>query len=133
MDLPGKLIAVIGDEDTVTGFILAGTGHRTTAGENFLVVKSDTDVDVIEKAFDELTTRPDIGILLLNQHVANSIRHKLRDYAQTIPTILEIPSKVGKVHIVCLSHFIDPTLYLLHTLSFHSHRIQDLTHPFLDE
>ena len=25
----GKLIAIIGDEDTVTGFVLAGVGHRT--------------------------------------------------------------------------------------------------------
>lgn len=35
----GKLIGVIGDEDTVTGFLLAGVGHRTTEGANFLVVK----------------------------------------------------------------------------------------------
>lgn len=34
-----KLIGVIGDEDTVTGFILAGVGHRTAEGTNFLVVK----------------------------------------------------------------------------------------------
>jgi len=94
MDIPGKLIAVIGDEDTVTGFVLAGVGHRTAGtGENFLVVKGDTEIEQIEKAFDTLTTRPDVGILLINQHVANMIRHKLRDYTATIPTILEIPSK----------------------------------------
>jgi len=93
MELPGKLIGVMGDEDTVTGFILAGVGHRTAAGENFLVVKADTEQDVIEKTFDKLTTRPDVGILLINQHVANLIRHKLRDYTASIPTILEIPSK----------------------------------------
>lgn len=34
-----KLVGVIGDEDTVTGFILAGVGHRTAEGTNFLVVK----------------------------------------------------------------------------------------------
>ena len=39
MDESGKLIAVIGDEDTVTGFVLAGVGHRTVEGCNFLVVK----------------------------------------------------------------------------------------------
>ena len=33
------LVAVIGDEDTVTGFLLAGVGERNTKGEcNFLVV-----------------------------------------------------------------------------------------------
>lgn len=93
MELPGKLIGVIGDEDTVTGFVLAGVGHRTASGENFLIVRKDTDVEEIERAFDSLTQRSDVGIVLLNQHVANLIRHKLRDYAQTIPTILEIPSK----------------------------------------
>jgi V-type H+-transporting ATPase subunit F len=39
LDAAGKLIAVIGDEDTVTGFLLAGIGHRTTESTNFLVVK----------------------------------------------------------------------------------------------
>ena len=38
-DDSGKLIAVIGDEDTVTGFVLAGVGHRNVQGSNFLVVK----------------------------------------------------------------------------------------------
>lgn len=34
-----SLISVIGDEDTVTGFLLAGIGERNTKGEtNFLVV-----------------------------------------------------------------------------------------------
>ena len=33
------LVAVIGDEDTVTGFLLAGIGERNSKGEtNFLVV-----------------------------------------------------------------------------------------------
>jgi V-type H+-transporting ATPase subunit F len=35
----GKLVGVIGDEDTVTGFLLAGVGHRTVDGQNFLIVK----------------------------------------------------------------------------------------------
>lgn len=40
MEENNKLIAVIGDEDTVCGFVLAGCGHRTAGGANFLVVKS---------------------------------------------------------------------------------------------
>ena len=39
-DQSGKLVAVIGDEDTVTGFLLAGVGHRNSEDSNFLVVKS---------------------------------------------------------------------------------------------
>ena len=38
-----SLIAVIGDEDTVTGFLLAGIGERNLKGqENFLIVDSNT-------------------------------------------------------------------------------------------
>lgn len=33
------LVAVIGDEDTVTGFLLAGVGERNSKGEaNFFIV-----------------------------------------------------------------------------------------------
>mmetsp|Transcript_25956 Transcript_25956/g.35747 ORF Transcript_25956/g.35747 Transcript_25956/m.35747 type:complete len:117 (-) Transcript_25956:1303-1653(-) len=93
MDESGKLIAVIGDEDTVTGFILAGIGHRNAEGQNFLVVKPETEKSVIEEFFKRLTQRSDIGIILINQHVANDIRHILRDYNKVVPTVLEIPSK----------------------------------------
>jgi len=48
----GKLIAVIGDEDTCTGFLLGGIGeldrHRKP---NFLVVDKNTSVSDIEEAF----------------------------------------------------------------------------------
>ena len=89
----GKLVAVIGDEDTVTGFLLAGVGHRNAEGANFLIVKQDTELQQIEEAFQKLTDRNDIGIILINQHIANNIRHVLKDYNATIPTVLEIPSK----------------------------------------
>jgi V-type H+-transporting ATPase subunit F len=89
----GKLVAVIGDEDTVTGFLLAGIGHRNAEGANFLIVKQDTQLQQVEEAFHKLTERDDVGIILINQHVANDIRHVLKDYHQTIPTVLEIPSK----------------------------------------
>ena len=89
----GKLVAVIGDEDTVTGFLLAGVGHRTAEGANFLIVKQDTQLQQVEEAFTKLSGRNDIGIILINQHIANDIRHVLKDYNQTIPTVLEIPSK----------------------------------------
>uniref|UniRef100_A0A8C0G455 ATPase H+ transporting V1 subunit F n=1 Tax=Chelonoidis abingdonii TaxID=106734 RepID=A0A8C0G455_CHEAB len=48
----GKLIAVLGDEDTVTGFLLGGVGelnkHRKP---NFLVVEKDTSLTEIEETF----------------------------------------------------------------------------------
>ncbi|NWR01110.1 VATF ATPase, partial [Paradoxornis webbianus] len=48
----GKLIAVMGDEDTVTGFLLGGIGeldkHRRP---NFLVVEKETSLAEIEETF----------------------------------------------------------------------------------
>lgn len=84
---------MIGDEDTVTGFLLAGVGHRNAHGANFLVVKHDTKISQVEETFQSFSSRDDIGIILINQHVANNIRHVLKDYNATIPTVLEIPSK----------------------------------------
>lgn len=72
---------------------MAGVGHRTAEGSNFLIVKQDTKLQQVEEAFKNLSTRDDIGIILINQHVANDIRHVLKDYNATIPTVLEIPSK----------------------------------------
>ncbi len=80
-------------QDTVIGFLLAGVGHRNTEGQNFLVVKQDTETVVVEEFFKKVTNRSDVGIVLINQTIANDIRHLLNDYNKMIPTILEIPSK----------------------------------------
>ena len=71
----------------MTGFVLAGVGHRTLEGQNFLVVKNgiiyivlmlsyeiaDTEISVIEDAFRSYTQRNDVGIILINQHVLTSL------------------------------------------------------------
>ncbi|KAF5103748.1 hypothetical protein DV451_001229 [Geotrichum candidum] len=92
-----QFLAVIGDEDSVTGLLLAGIGHVTDDGEkkkNFFVVDGKTENDAIERAFEEYTTtRKDIAVLLINQHVADKIRARVDTYTQAFPAILEIPSK----------------------------------------
>ncbi|KAE8443805.1 H(+)-transporting V1 sector ATPase subunit F [Mollisiaceae sp. DMI_Dod_QoI] len=92
-----QFLAVIGDEDSVTGLLLAGIGHVTQppdSQKNFLVVDSKTDNAAIEEAFDRFTTeRKDIGILLINQHIAERIRHRVDTYTAAFPALLEIPSK----------------------------------------
>jgi V-type H+-transporting ATPase subunit F len=40
-----------------------------------------------------MTERPDIAILLINQHIAEKIRPLLEHYTQAFPAVLEIPSK----------------------------------------
>ena len=49
----------------------------------------------IEEAFRSFTNRKDIGIVMINQHICDDIRHVVREYTesgQVIPTVLEIPS-----------------------------------------
>ncbi|KAI0158855.1 3-isopropylmalate dehydratase [Pestalotiopsis sp. IQ-011] len=92
-----QFLAVIGDEDSVTGLLLAGIGHVTNppdSQKNFLVVDNKTETSAIEAAFDSFTTeRKDIGIVLINQHIAEKIRHRIDTYTAAFPTVLEIPSK----------------------------------------
>ncbi|GHJ88208.1 hypothetical protein NliqN6_4610 [Naganishia liquefaciens] len=88
------LIAVIGDEDSITGLLLAGIGHvNQQQKKNFLTVDAKTPTSVIEAAFQEFTERPDIAILLINQHVADKIRGIVDRYQAAFPALLEIPSK----------------------------------------
>jgi len=89
-----NLLAVIGDEDSITGLLLAGIGHiNEHQKKNFLVVDSKTQISTIEAAFQEFTERNDIGILLINQHIAEKIRPTVDKYQQAFPALLEIPSK----------------------------------------
>ncbi|KAG9314596.1 ATPase, V1 complex, subunit F [Chiua virens] len=88
------LIAVIGDEDSITGLLLAGVGHiNEHQKKNFLVVDSKTQISTIEAAFQEFTERKDVAILLINQHIAEKIRPTVDRYQQAFPALLEIPSK----------------------------------------
>ncbi|EGS21194.1 uncharacterized protein CTHT_0030380 [Thermochaetoides thermophila DSM 1495] len=83
--------------DSVTGLLLAGIGHVTPPPDNqknFLIVDSKTETSVIEAAFDRFTKeRKDIGIVLINQHIADRIRNRIDTYTQAFPAVLEIPSK----------------------------------------
>ncbi|CAB4312544.1 unnamed protein product [Prunus armeniaca] len=113
------LIAMIADEDTVTGFLLAGVGNVDLRRKtNYLIVDSKTTVKAIEDAFKEFTTKEDIAVVLISQYVtslvpkwllhllkemtffllfpyqvANMIRFLVDSYNRPVPAILEIPSK----------------------------------------
>uniref|UniRef100_A0A8C5QX32 V-type proton ATPase subunit F n=1 Tax=Leptobrachium leishanense TaxID=445787 RepID=A0A8C5QX32_9ANUR len=90
----GKLIAVIGDEDTCTGFLLGGIGELDKNRKpNFLVVGKETSVTEIEDTFRSYLNRDDIGIILINQFIAEMIRHAIDAHTLSIPAVLEIPSK----------------------------------------
>ncbi|KAJ6801959.1 V-type proton ATPase subunit F-like isoform X1 [Iris pallida] len=88
------LIAMIADEDTITGFLLAGVGNVDLRRKtNYLIVDSKTTMKAIEDAFKEFTTKDDVAIVLISQYVANMIRYVVDSYNKPVPAILEIPSK----------------------------------------
>lgn len=86
-------VAIIGDDDTVTGFLLTGCGARRDSESNYFIVNSKTTVREIEEAFVEFTGRKDIGMIIIVQSIADEIRQLLDSHDRVIPTVLEIPSK----------------------------------------
>merc|ERR1712168_481209 len=92
--LKGKLIGVIGDKDTCTGFLLGGVGEvNNKRQKNFFVVDKDSTIHEIEDAFHKMIARNDISIVLITQKVAEEIRHVIDAHISPIPAVLEIPSK----------------------------------------
>ncbi|EOQ99635.1 V-type proton ATPase subunit F [Wallemia ichthyophaga EXF-994] len=92
------LIAAIGDDDTITGLLLAGIGNVDEGSEkkqsNFYVHEQHAQLSVLEDHFRQFTQeREDIAILLINQHIAELIRPLVEKYTQPFPALLEIPSK----------------------------------------
>lgn len=90
----GRLIAIIGDEDTCVGFLLGGVGELNKSRQpNFMVVDKNTSVADIEECFKNFVNRDDIAIIMLNQHIAEQIRYAVDNHTKSIPAVLEIPSK----------------------------------------
>lgn len=89
----GLLVGVIGDEATVTGFLLAGVGERSKTDANFLIVTKDTSLSQIETTFTKMLNNPEIGIIMISQNIAEAIRNKIAEHEEVLPTIMEIPSK----------------------------------------
>uniref|UniRef100_A0A7S0BLT2 V-type proton ATPase subunit F n=1 Tax=Rhodosorus marinus TaxID=101924 RepID=A0A7S0BLT2_9RHOD len=88
-------IAVIGDEDTVTGFLLSGIGNiDSSKNANFFVVDlKETSISSIEDAFKRFTRDSNMAVVLINQNIANEIRAEINSFKKPIPAVLEIPSK----------------------------------------
>ncbi|UKZ47028.1 hypothetical protein TrVGV298_001240 [Trichoderma virens] len=61
-----------------TGPFLAGIGHVFDSEEtNYFTVKSETTNAQIEAAFVQLAKRPEVGVILISQHIANRIRRAI--------------------------------------------------------
>jgi V/A-type H+-transporting ATPase subunit F len=79
---------VIGDEETVNGFRLAGVEGKVVNG-------TEEAVDGLDRAMQT----DGIGVILISERVANSIRVEVdrHVYKTSLPLILEIPDAQGTV------------------------------------
>jgi V/A-type H+/Na+-transporting ATPase subunit F len=78
----------IGDEDTVLGFQLVGVPGQIA-----------TTADEARVAFEHALKRPSLGIIIITERVAESIRVVVDEYTLTedFPLIVEIPDRKGKL------------------------------------
>ena len=77
---------VIADEHTVTGFKLVGL-------EGEVVETADEAREALEKAF----ASPDIGIVVITETIAASIKSEMEQFifGHDFPLIIEIPDRTG--------------------------------------
>lgn len=60
---------------------------------NFKVFTREAITSEVEDCFRAFAKRNDIAIILINQNLAEKIRHLIDAHSQAIPAVLEIPSK----------------------------------------
>ena len=79
---------IIGDEDTILGFRMAGVNGR----------EANTKAEA-EAAFTEAISKSNIGILIITERTADLIRVQVDKYlfSMQFPLIVEIPDRKGKV------------------------------------
>ena len=99
----GKLLGVIGDEDTCVGFLLGGIGELNKNRQpNFMVVDKNTAVSDIEETLKNFIRRDDIDIILINQNVAEMVYN----LTSSIPSYYSLvgPPCPGQSHCTCSCH-----------------------------
>ncbi len=79
---------VIGDEDTVLGFSLAGI-------EGTVVTSKDETREALKKAFNI----DDMGIIIITEKIAQTIRQQVDQHIlkKSFPLIIEIPDRFGPI------------------------------------
>ncbi|KAM0688658.1 H(+)-transporting V1 sector ATPase subunit F [Conglomerata obtusa] len=94
MTVERNRVGIIGDEDTIIGFQICGLVDNVVQ-RNFIPVTNETPEEDLIRYFKELSVREDISIVFVCDFVAAKIRNVMDECRQMMPSILEIPSKIG--------------------------------------
>ncbi|MCS4542088.1 MAG: V-type ATP synthase subunit F [Euryarchaeota archaeon] len=82
-------VAVIGDQDTIVGFRLAGIKETYEVGS----------AEEAAKNLKSLFQRKDINIIVITERIAEQLRKMIDDFEakkeEVVPIIVEIPDKKG--------------------------------------
>ena len=85
-------IAVIGDEDLVSGLRLAGVSR-------YHVIKGDAEArEDVRQALTELIDEPEVGIIAIQEDYAKYVEDlmtQVQEGKKLTPVIIEVPSKYG--------------------------------------
>ncbi len=86
-------IAVIGDEDLVSGMRLAGIGR-------YHLIKEDHDTgEEVRQVLSGLIAEPDVGVIVILEDYAEYVSDLLtqvKEGKKVTPVIVEVPSKRGR-------------------------------------
>lgn len=85
-------IGIIGDEETLTGFLMAGVENVQDEPNLIQVIQSTSEED-LKRIFCLLTSRRDLAIILICDFVADKLKNEIDSYKETIPAVLVIASK----------------------------------------
>lgn len=89
-----NLIAVIADDETLSGFALTGIPLSRDL-PNFISVSNETTEEELEKHVQLLASRKDVAIVFVADFVYPKARDYIEKYDQGLPCFLKIPSKLG--------------------------------------
>ncbi|KCZ76602.1 V-type ATPase, F subunit [Anncaliia algerae PRA109] len=89
------IIAILADEDTIRSFSLTGIPSFKEP-QNFITVTHDTLEEDLVTHFNDLISRKDVAILFIADFVAQKIQKSIDKYKEILPSLIEIPSRLGK-------------------------------------
>jgi ATP synthase F subunit len=69
--------------------VLTACAHRPL----IVTPLAETTRDTIEDTFTKFTRRDDVGLIIMNQNIADQIRSTVTNHRAPVPMVLEIPSK----------------------------------------